>query len=245
MRKSTLEEFQNKINEIHPKEKLQVISEYINRTSPITVKCLICNSEYTKNTCNFIDKRKVSICKKCFPTQKNTLKDDYIPPDDITLLEPYRGMHNKIKVKHSCGFCWEITPNNLNLGKSCPKCSKKISKGEQKIMNWLNEKGIEYIFQYSITIEGHPLRIDFYIPDYDLYIEYNGIQHYQSVDFFGGQKRFEKQQEYDSLKNNLLKEKLLNISYLDFDSIESILLLKFNDHPNIGVGSSESKRKPS
>lgn len=33
--------------------------------------------------------------------------------------------------------------------------------------------------------------IDFYIPDFNLFIEYNGIQHYTPVEQFGGKIKFE------------------------------------------------------
>ena len=56
-----------------------------------------------------------------------------------------------------------------------------------------------------------------------LYIEYNREQHYNPIAFFGGEEKFKKQIEYDCLKKDFLKDKLLVISYLDFDKIESIL----------------------
>jgi hypothetical protein len=84
-------------------------------------------------------------------------------------------MQHKIKVRHlECGFIWKITPSNLKLGKGCPKCNKKISKGEQKIINWLDKNSIEYLSQYPLKIDKHTLFVDFYLPKLDLYIEYNG-----------------------------------------------------------------------
>lgn len=63
----------------------------------------------------------------------------------------------------------------------CPKCGG--SKGELKISQLLDKWGIEYKKEYNIPA---PLslrktgicRIDFYIPHLNLFIEYNGIQHY-------------------------------------------------------------------
>lgn len=223
MKKLTNLEFENKIKQIHPKENLKVIY-YGGDKNDSEVLCLNCNTHYIKKSGNFTDKRKISICKICFPTHPNTLKKNYIPPNDYELLEPYKGMHNKIKVRHlKCGFIWEITPNNLKLGKGCPKCNKKISKGEQKILKWLNEHDILFETQKKIIIDGHHLTIDFYLPKKDLYIEYNGEQHYTPINFFGGEKKFKQQQYLDSLKIKELKEKLLIISYKDFNNIEKIL----------------------
>lgn len=222
MKKLTIKEFEEKINLIHPKEKLKVIS-YGGDKKNSEVYCKKCGTHYIKKSGCFTDKRKVSICKKCFPTQNNILKENYIPPKDYELVESYKGMHNKIKVRHSCGFIWEITPNNLKLGKGCPKCNKKMSKGEQKIEKWLLENKVVYVKQKKINIYGHNLFFDFYLPQLEKYIEYNGEQHYHPVNFFGGEEKFKKQVELDNLKKIYLKNKLIVISYKDFQNIENIL----------------------
>ena len=43
-------------------------------------------------------------------------------------------------------------------------------------------------------------RFDIYFPKYNIAIEYNGKQHYEIIDFFGGEEKFENQQERDNLK---------------------------------------------
>lgn len=223
MKKLSLKDFQQRLDVIHPMEKLKAIEWNGNKQNSI-VECQLCKNQYTKMGGYFLDKRKKSICKLCFPTQPNILKKDWIPPEGYELLSDYNGMHHKIIIKHlDCGFIWGITPANLKLGKGCPKCNKKISKGEQKIKIWLENHNIEYLFQYPIYIKNYKLIIDFYLPAYDLFIEYNGEQHYFPIDFFGGDEKFEKQKYNDLLKQNYLKEKLLIIPYTDFENIETIL----------------------
>lgn len=223
MKKLTLEQFQNKLNLVHPQEKLKTLN-YDGDSYSCDVICLTCNTQYKKIAGNFVDKRKKSICKKCFPTQPNIFKTSYLPPNGYKLIGQYKGMQVKTLVRHlDCGFIWEVKPNNLENGKGCPKCNKKISKGEQKIIQWLKNQNINFIHQYNLNIDEHHLTIDFYIPQYDLYIEYNGEQHYNPVAFFGGLEKFKKQIELDNLKKDFLKEKLLIISYIDFNKIEFIL----------------------
>lgn len=60
------------------------------------------------------------------------------------------------------------------------------------------------------------MKFDFYIPSKNLCIEFNGLQHYKPVDFFGGEfyyneiiKRDKIKEEY-CLSNNI---KLLTIKY--------------------------------
>lgn len=224
MRKLTLQEFQERLNLVHPNEQLLAI-QYNGNGQECIVQCLTCRTIYKKTGGNFLDKRKVSICKKCFPTQSNIFKENYKPTNtEYELIGPYQGMQNKTLIKHKkCGFIWSVKPNNLEFGKGCPRCNKKVSKGEQKIINYLNSKNIKFDFQKKISIEEHNLFCDFYLPDFDLYIEYNGEQHYNPVAFFGGEEKYKKQIYNDNLKLNFLKEQLLVISYLDYDKIESIL----------------------
>lgn len=224
MKKLTLIDFQNRLENIHPQEKLQAI-EWDGGDKLAKVKCLTCGNEYIKKGENFLDKRKVNICKVCFSTHSNQLKETCDLPDGYVYMEPYKGMHNKVLVKHNqCGFIWYITPANLKIGKGCPKCNKKISKGEQKIINWLEEKHIPYQRQVPLDINGHHLSIDFYLPIFDIYIEYNGVQHYEPVNYFGGEDKFIQQQNNDQLKRLYLKNKLIEIPYIYFENIEEILI---------------------
>ena len=150
-------------------------------------------------------------------------------PSDLKALEEYRGAHEKISIKHSCGFIWKTTPHNILSGKGCPKCNRKTSKGEQRIENFLKDNNIDYIKEYEVILEGHKLRTDFFLPDKNFHIEYNGIQHYKPVKHFGGQQKFEKQVELDKLKNKYLDVK--TIKYTQYDEIENLLSLMFNDYP--------------
>ena len=224
MKKLTLEDFQERLNNIHNKEKLKALN-YNGNDKKCEVQCLTCLTIYTKQANNFLDKRKVSICKKCFPTQPNILKTDYKPSDkNYELVGEYKGMQEKTLVRHkTCGFIWEIKPNNLENGKGCPRCNKKISKGEQRIIRYLKNNNIKFDYQYPVKIEGHNLICDFYLPDYNLYIEYNGEQHYEPIKYFGGKDKYQIQVFNDKLKQNYLANNLLIISYLDFENIESIL----------------------
>lgn len=222
MKKLTIDEFEARLKIKYPNEKLKVIS-YGGDKKISEVVCKSCKTHYLKNSGCFLDRRIKSICKICHPTQPNTLKERYIPPTGYKLIEPYKGMHTKIKVKHSCGFIWEITSSNLSSGKGCPKCNKKMSKGEQKIEQWLIANQIDYVKQKKISIAGHNLFLDFYLPKYDLYIEYNGEQHYHPVKFFGGESRFQRQVQLDNLKKAYLKNHLIVISYQRFHEIETIL----------------------
>ena len=70
------------------------------------------------------------------------------------------------------------------------------------------------------------LSFDFYIPRLNLLIEYDGIQHFKSIDGLGGDVRFTMQNKLDAIKTSFADKcdmKLLRISYLDFKNISNIL----------------------
>lgn len=223
MKKLTIQDFQKRLNIAHPNENLEAIY-WGGSEEESKVKCLTCGMLYTKKGSYFLDKRKVSICKVCSPTHTNTLKETYELPDGYEYVEPYRGMQNKVLIRHTpCGFIWGITPANIKQGKGCPRCNRKTSKGEQRIIAWLNQNSILYKAQYPLVIDKHTFFVDFYLPNYDLYIEYNGEQHYFPIKHFGGKSKLVYQKNNDNIKRNLLKDKLIEIPYTYFDKIEQVL----------------------
>jgi hypothetical protein len=114
------------------------------------------------------------------------------------------------------------SPTKHLSGNGCPTC--KLSKGEHSIMIYLDSNKIDYTSQFRI--KGFNLIFDFYLPDYNLCIEYDGLQHFKPVNYFGGINAFNLQIKNDSLKNKYCLEnqiKLLRIKYTDFKNIELIL----------------------
>ena len=75
------------------------------------------------------------------------------------------------------------------------------------------------------------LSYDFYIPNYNYLFEFQGRQHEEPIDFFGGEEQFKIQQEHDRRKREYAKEhniNLLEIWYYDIDNIEDILTKTLN-----------------
>lgn len=121
-------------------------------------------------------------------------------------------------------------PNSHLNGCGCPKCRQ--SHGERFITNYLNNNKINFTPQYSIEINkdiniSGKANIDFYLPDYNLFIEYNGIQHYVERQAFGGKLEFERQQKRDEYVRNYCKEnniRLLEIPYiLNWEEVTKLL----------------------
>lgn len=109
-------------------------------------------------------------------------------------------------------------------GIGCPKCNR--SKGEEIISNFLNKN--EIYFETQKTFDGcvlkNKLYFDFYIPKYNMCIEFDGAQHFIPVEHFGGELDLKIRQERDYIKTNFCQNngiQLIRIKYND-DIIEKL-----------------------
>ena len=126
------------------------------------------------------------------------------------------------------GIQW-MTASNAHV-QHCPYCN--ISKGENEVIRILEKYHIKYSREIKFDGLGElrgRLSYDFYLPDYNLLIEYQGRQHEMPVSIFGGVEMFIKQQDRDKCKRKFAKDnniELLEIWHYDFKNIESILIDK-------------------
>ena len=119
-----------------------------------------------------------------------------------------------------CGIQQKITTCNLTQGIStrCIACSAKDnqSKGVKKIIKILTDNNIQYKTEYSFKDckYKNKLRFDFFLPDYNCCIEYDGEQHFQENTLF--QDPLSTVQLRDNIKNQYCENnniKLIRIPY--------------------------------
>lgn len=180
---------------------------------------------------NFKDHSKGVGCPKCCSNYKLNTKE-FIKKSILAHGNRYdyskvKYVNSHTKVKIICpdhGIFEQMPYKHSNEEQGCSSC--KDSKGVTLICNYLSDNDIKY--NREVTLDGCvsknniPLRYDFYLPSYDIYIEYDGEQHFRPVKNWGGKKAFKDLQERDKIKdifceNNSLK--LYRISYMD-DVIE-------------------------
>jgi len=121
---------------------------------------------------------------------------------------------------------FRTTFDYFRLGYGCPICN--TSKGEIKIAKFLKNNTLNFLSEYTFKNckKNGILRFDFYLPDHNILIEFDGEQHYKPIKFFGGEKEFKKLQERDKIKTEYCKKnniKLIRIPYTEFNNIEKIL----------------------
>jgi len=152
-------------------------------------------------------------------------------------------INNDTPVKVFCKehkYLFEVTPDTHVRGSGgCPYCS--ASEGESKIRKWLEDNNISFVPQYKVPNENASLPLlylvpDFWLPDHNLFIEMNGQQHYEDIEYFRNRPlarsnrergwSFETQQLRDATFRQYCKDhnhNLLEIKYDQIDRIPKIL----------------------
>jgi hypothetical protein len=170
--------------------------------------CLKCSIENSRNT-NFIERSK--LIHDCYY--------DYSETKYTTA---------KFKVKIICpkhGMFEQRAESHLQ-GSGCIKCHQ--SSGEKLVSKYLKCQGINFIPQKTFTNckgETRVLPFDFYLCDYNIAIEYQGIQHYQMIPYWG-QKTFDKTKKYDNIKKEYCKKNNIYLIEIPYYEKEPLKLLE-------------------
>ena len=222
-------EFINILNRVHNCKYEYDRFEFKNRQSIVEVNC--------KKHGYFKIKLGLHIngtgCKKCsddllrhtleefilLSNKKHNNKYDYSKSE-------YLSAKNKVIIicpKH--GEFRQVASDHLG-GSGCQIC--KSSKGEIRIKKYLESINIIAIseFKFKDCKNKLPLPFDFYLPNERICIEYDGIAHYKSIDYFGGDKHLNDTKIRDLIKTNYCISngiRLIRIPYFNFNKIESIL----------------------
>ena len=124
-------------------------------------------------------------------------------------------INSKTKVCIICpehGEFWQKPNYHINNKSGCPSCSQ--SHLENDTYSFLKNEGIIFEQQKKFNWLGL-MRLDFYLPEYNIAIECQGIQHYQPIEFFGGKKAFNDLINRDRLKKQLCEEHNIKMIYVD------------------------------
>lgn len=123
---------------------------------------------------------------------------------------PYINTTTKVDMLHKvCGNSYEVLPNTFFNGRRCPYCfNKGNSRGERLVEKVLNEMGFEFLEQATFPemVYIKQLYYDFLLDSEDILIEYQGLQHYEPVEYFGGFNRFKNQIKRDEIKEQFAEE---------------------------------------
>lgn len=240
----THEQFVEKVNALFPNNEYTVLSQYKGNLEDITIQhnCEYCNNYVFTSKPNYIFQKKV--CPVCSGkiTTIDSYKNKFYKKFDINKYEivstEFEGYDKPIKILHKqCGHYSYIKPSYLRGFKTdnilCQECEPNKSFAEKLIIEYLINNNIKFDFNASLPdckISSIPLRFDFITYDNSNnitnIIEFDGKQHFEAIDFFGGEEDFKKRQERDQYKDDYCKEnnlKLTRISYKELSNIKNIL----------------------
>ena len=124
----------------------------------------------------------------------------------------------------SCGEKTNVRAGALRSGKT-QSCGCKTSKGNLQIKKVLIENKIEFEEEYSFSdlfylSQQNPLRFDFALKKDGRIIgllEYNGKQHYEPIEFFGGVDNFIAQQKRDYMKLEYCKNNQIPLFIIKYN----------------------------
>lgn len=248
----TTEEFQETLRLMYPSDLYPKISfeksVYSGREGHTIVTC----SEHGDQELSIealMHGNKVHLCHGC---EAEAIGNRKRLPEDVVIkrirgvfpsieydFSKFHYVNDKTRVTLICPVHGEFDQytDALYHGYGCPSCREnRVSKGERRIIDWLNLKKIKFIRNMIVSgdeIKGrnsNKISPDFQIIGRDekiIWIEFNGEQHYRFCSLFHDTlEDLKKQQDRDLFVKDYCESKgitLIVISYLDFNNIEIIL----------------------
>lgn len=230
------------INELNKKNQNTTVeikeTEYEGTKSKIHCQCKTCGYTWDSTISSFRNSK--GYCPKCINKLRRTNEEFLLELSKInTSIKPidyFTTVNHKIRCKCLiCGQVWKVMPRNLITGEKsgCPNCNR--SKGEKRIEEFLTSNNLDYIVQKEfddlVGLNGGKLSFDFFIPKFNLLIEYQGEFHDGTARLQSGNKLV-KQKEHDNRKRSYAQRNninLLEIWYWNFNNIDNILSKYLNN----------------
>jgi hypothetical protein len=175
----------------------ELLGEYKNNSTPTLTKHKACGFEWKIRPADIF--RRKSGCPLCagnLPLTKEIVIERYYNLG-YELLGEYKNVHTPILTRHKeCRFEWNIRPSDIFRNHGCPHCA--AGKNEKLVGKILKEFDFIFDFHKNIKLQRQDKRcgifVDYWMPELNIIIEYNGAQHYHPVSFFGSSKQRAEQQ---------------------------------------------------
>lgn len=228
----TTDEFIKRSNVIHKEKYDYSNTVYVKSNLPVKIMCPE-HGMFEQLPVSHLSGHGCVLCANNIRKTKEQFAEEAekIHPDKYIYTEvEYKNSHTPVKIICKIHGEFYITPHSLLKGDTCQKCSE--TKGEKKVRIFLEENGIEYIEQYRINLPFSALgknniKVDFYLPNLNTIIEFNGKQHYVEIPYFHRSKTAFASQQYrdkrlkEYCKNNGIK--LIEIPYTEEYNINNFI----------------------
>lgn len=240
-RRKTHESFIAEMEVVNPN--IEILGEYKENKIPVKCRCLIDGFEWESQPSNLLNGS--AGCHECFKkrmhdeqalTQEEFKEKVTQKYPNVKILGQYYNAHESVECEcmehkiHFTGKPIQMLYSNIS---GCPKCYDGSSSGEIKLRTILKSKNIKYIQEHIFKDCSYikPLRYDFYCPEINTAIEFQGKQHYEPISFSSKSddeviEEFQIAQKRDEIKRLYCKEKgirLIEVPYWEFETMKEYL----------------------
>lgn len=218
------------------------LEDIIDGKTKIKWKCKLSSCLYEWRTKPDCILNSNSGCPKCAGNAPKTNQDidDLLIKLEKNIVRRENIINMATKINFQCLKCnyeWKTAPQTIiNTGCGCPKCNKPGA-NEKLIFKYLEDNNIKFYFDYDITLvstqETRHLRFDFYIPELNKAIEYDGVQHFTSSSFKINKNEDEMAQEFadiqerDNYKNTFCINNNISLFRIDGRSYKGFELKQY------------------
>ncbi len=246
----TFGEFVNKAKKVHGDMYEYVDSNYINSLTKIGILCLQCNSLFYQIPGNHLSGHGCpnDRCVNTKISKKNRISfDNYLLESvkifgDVFLYVNYLGKHSDVDIEClKCGYQFQRKGRDHLGSLGCPNCFTDKSHGERKIREYLENNNIQFEREKTFSdLRGKSkysiLRYDFYLPQQNIIIEFDGIHHFEYYPFSKKldlsecekQQKLKHRQDNDKLKDDYCSKKNIKLIRIKYnESIERKLDYEF------------------
>ena len=214
----TTEQFIKEATEVHGNKYSYENVNYVNSHTLVNITCKI-HGGFMQSPTNHLQGKG---CPKC--ANKNVTSGEFI--EKARKVHGNKYDYSKVKYINNqanvCIICpehgefWQAPGSHLS-GKGCPHCLS--SKIEDTIETKLNEINVNFEKQktFDWLKSKRNMRLDFYLPEYNIAIECQGKQHFDNIEYFGGNDGLKYRKYNDMIKLKLCKEHNINLLYFNYD----------------------------
>lgn len=234
-RRLSFEDFEFKANKIYDSKYIYNKEIYVKSSLETEIICKV-HGPFKMTPTLHIGTQKQG-CPKCgFISQKNKRKmslKEFIKRSNIVHSDKYEynlvsfdNQRDSVKIICKKHGIFDQNVSNHLTGSGCQHCNN--SKGENKVKEILIKHQIPFIQQktFKNLKDISLLKCDFYLPKHKCIIEFNGRQHYEIVQKFGGEKGYNENKRRDELKKHYCLKKnilLIEIHYKE-KNIEQVII---------------------
>lgn len=199
--RTTHEKYINKVREVHNNRYDYTNTKYTGIMNKITYRCPE-HGMVTQSAKGHL----VHSCPECAIKDRTMTTKEFV--DKAILVHDNKYDYSKVNyTKYGnpiiiiCKKHGEFiqNPHDHLRGSGCLKCIS--SAAEQIISDILDRNHIKYLKEYYL--DTYNFRYDFYLPELNILIEYDGLQHFIPINIWGGEEQYLKRKENDKFKTTL------------------------------------------